>query len=67
MLRVALQIISSDTKMKITKESTVMIVDKKRNSLRTNIPALVRDVMELKAGDKIQWIMTNNEIKLRKK
>jgi len=66
-LRVALQIISSDTKMKITKESTVMIVDKKRNSLRTNIPALVRDVMELKAGDKIQWIMTNNEIKLRKK
>ena len=53
--------------MKITKESTVMIVDKKRNSLRTNIPALVRDVMELKAGDKIQWIMTNNEIKLRKK
>ena len=67
MLRIALQIISSDTKMKITKESTVMIVDKKRNSLRTNIPALVRDIMELKAGDKIQWIMTNNEIKLRKK
>lgn len=53
-------------KMKIEKKSTIMIVDKKTNQLRTNIPALIRDILSLRAGDTIIWRIEQEELKIRK-
>lgn len=53
-------------KMKIEKKSTIMIVDKKTNQLRTNIPALIRDILSLHAGDTIIWSIEQEELKIRK-
>lgn len=52
--------------MKIEKKSTIMIVDKKTNQLRTNIPALIRDILSLQAGDTIIWSIEQEELKIRK-
>lgn len=53
-------------KMKIEKKSTIMTVDKKTNQLRTNIPALIRDILSLRAGDTIIWRIEQEELKIRK-
>ena len=54
--------------MKIRRETTVICANTKNKSIRTNIPAIFRDVMELRPGDKLQWDMRNpDEIIIRKK
>ena len=54
--------------MKIERETTVICANKERKAIRTNIPSIYRDVMDLKKGDKLLWVMENeNEIKIRKK
>mgnify|MGYP004500218417 CR=1 FL=1 len=53
--------------LKIKKKSTLFKVDKNANTLRTNVPSLVREVMSLKVGDTLIWVIENeNEIKIRK-
>lgn len=53
--------------MKIQKETTVICGNKKLNAMRTNIPAIYRDIMNLKTGDKLLWTMVNeNEITIIK-
>lgn len=53
--------------LKIKKKSTLFKVDKNAKTLRTNVPSLVREVMSLKVGDKLIWVIENeNEIKIRK-
>lgn len=42
-----------------------MKTDKNEKRLRITIPAIIRDIMNLKAGDKFHWEMENeNEIKI---
>lgn len=54
--------------MKIQKETTVILVNKERRSVRTIIPTIFTDIMDIKPGDTLLWEMSNeNEIKLRKK
>lgn len=54
--------------MKIERETTILCVNKEKNALKTNIPAIYRDIMGLKKGDKLLWEMTKeNEIKITKK
>lgn len=43
-----------------------MKIDKNSNRIRTNIPADIRDILNLKAGDTLQWIIENNMIKIEK-
>lgn len=51
--------------MKIEKDTTIMKTDKNEKRLRITIPAIIRDIMNLKAGDKFHWEMENeNEIKI---
>jgi len=45
--------------MEIKKETTVICGNKKLNAMRTNIPAVYRDIMDLKSGDKLLWTMTD--------
>ena len=53
--------------LKIKKKSTLFKVDKNAKTLRTNVPSLVREVMSLKVGDTLIWVIENeNEIKIRK-
>ena len=53
--------------MEIRKETTVICGNKKLNAMRTNIPAVYRDIMGLKMGDKLVWTMTDeNEVKIVK-
>lgn len=53
--------------MKIEKETTVICGNKKLNAMRTNIPAIYRDILDLKGGDKLLWTMTDdNEIRIIK-
>ena len=53
--------------MKIEKETTVICGNKKLNAMRTNIPAIYRDIMDLKTGDKLLWTMTDeHEIRIIK-
>lgn len=39
----------------LTKTTVVNSKGKEKSTLRTSIPALVRDFLELKSKDKIQW------------
>lgn len=51
--------------MKIEKDTTIMKTDKNEKRLRITIPAIIRDIMNLKAGDKFHWEMENEkEIKI---
>ena len=53
--------------LKIKKKSTLFKVDKNAKTLRTNVPSIIRQIMDLKPGDKIEWNLENeNEIKIRK-
>ncbi len=53
--------------MEIKKETTVICGNKKLNAMRTNIPAVYRDILDLKTGDKLLWTMTDeNEIRIVK-
>ncbi len=54
--------------MNIKRETTVICANPKKKSMKTNIPAIYRDIMGLKKGDKLLWEMTKeNEIKITKK
>ena len=51
--------------MKIENDTTIMKTDKNEKRLRITIPAIIRDIMNLKAGDKFHWEMENEkEIKI---
>lgn len=66
-LRTVLLLKEKVKNLKIKKKSTLFKVDKNANTLRTNVPSLVREVMSLKVGDTLIWVIENeNEIKIRK-
>ena len=54
--------------MNIKKETTVICGNKEKKQMRINIPAIIRDIMDLKGGEKLICLMeTENEIIIRKK
>ena len=66
-LKTVLLLTNKSEKLKIEKKSTLFKVDKNAKTLRTNVPSLVREVMSLKVGDTLIWVIENeNEIKIRK-
>lgn len=43
-----------------------MKISNKNNAMRTTIPALVRDVLKLKQGDKLIWHIKETKIEIEK-
>lgn len=41
--------------MSIEKKSTAILINKNKKSLKTTIPSLIRDMLEIQAGDKLIW------------
>ena len=51
--------------MKIERKTTVQAIDD--NAVKTTIPAIIRDVMDIKKGSLLLWTMEKeNEVKIKK-
>ncbi len=51
----------------IEKKTTIIKINKNTNAMRTNVPALVRDILHLQEKDKLIWIIhEDNTISIKK-